>query len=255
MAYKPKRIRDLTARSREHPEIRKGIIRDGWRPFVLCDSAGAYWNRLAIVNREGEVAVSTSQDRIVEIIAMTLSGHFGEEMKDVFIDRDRWHSINDDLLDLPNPEIITRDSLHVFGTRDSLSATRPPRQESEDTHSRWGTTTGPVPTSWSGVVEHNASQPSSTYVLQFGVRDLWKVGHAVDLAARLAEVNRHVPHEVLGEQWQLVLHHSWASQQDAYNMEQRVLKMLRTQSSVGERVICGRTEIEKTWTAMLATQS
>ena len=130
---------------------------------------------------------------------MTLSGHFGEEMKDVFIDPDRWHKIDDDLLDLPNPEIITRDSLHVFGTRSAPSATRPPQQEPEHTLSGSWPTTGPVPTSWSAVVERNAEQPSFTYVLQFGDRDLWKVGHAVDLAARLAEVNKHVPHEVLGE--------------------------------------------------------
>jgi hypothetical protein len=77
------------------------------------------------------------------------------------------------------------------------------------------------------------------------------MGHAKDVVARLAEVNRHVPVEVLGESWQLALQHSWPTGGAAYDMEQRVLAALRTPASVGERVSCSRRALESAWSASL----
>jgi hypothetical protein len=112
-----------------------------------------------------------------------------------------------------------------------------------------GPTTGPQPTSWSGTVSRNAKQPAITYALQFGNRNVWKIGHAVDVDARLTVVNTHVPHEVLGEHWHIVLQHPWPTESTAHSMEQALLKALRTKTSVGERVICTRKRLEGAWSS------
>jgi hypothetical protein len=114
-------------------------------------------------------------------------------------------------------------------------------------------TTGPRPSTWTGETGRNADEPSFTYAFQFGQRDLWKIGHAKDVKARLAEVNTHVPFEVLGEQWQPVLQHRWPTEGDAYAMEQRVLATLRTPGCVGERVACAKRHLESTWIASLTS--
>jgi hypothetical protein len=72
-------------------------------------------------------------------------------------------------------------------------------------------TLGPVPSAWTASVTHSVTGPGWTYSMRFGNRDLWKVGHTSDLAARLVEVNRHVPHEILGERWTVFLSHAWAT--------------------------------------------
>lgn len=110
-------------------------------------------------------------------------------------------------------------------------------------------TTGPTPTSASFSVERVAEQHAFTYCLQFGKRDLWKIGHTGDLKKRLGEVNTHVPSEVLRERWQIVLTHPWDSSTDAYAMEQHVLKALERFRTEGERVQCSRKEIDRAWQA------
>jgi len=112
-------------------------------------------------------------------------------------------------------------------------------------------TTGPRPTSWAAETGRNAEESSFTYAFQFGNRELWKIGHAKDVLARLADVNRHVPHEVLGEQWHAVLQQRWPTEVAAYEMEQRVLAALRTSSCVGERVSCGKRQLESVWTSAI----
>jgi len=114
-----------------------------------------------------------------------------------------------------------------------------------------GATTGPRPTSWTGEVTRDATEASFTYAFQFGERELWKIGHAKDVAARLTEVNRHVPSEVLREQWRRILEHRWPSEGAAYDMEQRVLNALRTPTSVGERRVCSKRRLETAWSAGL----
>lgn len=114
-----------------------------------------------------------------------------------------------------------------------------------------GATTGPRPSTWTGETGRDASEASFTYAFQFGKRDVWKIGHAKDVKARLAEVNKHVPSEVLGEMWKVVLSHRWPCENDAYDMEQRVLAALRTPTSIGERVSCGKSKLESVWTTAL----
>jgi hypothetical protein len=114
-----------------------------------------------------------------------------------------------------------------------------------------GPTTGPRPTSWTGTTGRDADAESCTYAFRFGARDLWKIGHAKDLVARLTEVNKHVPEEVLKEGWRIALQHRWPTEADAYEMEQRVLAALRTPDCVGERVACSKRRIESVWSASL----
>ena len=93
---------------------------------------------------------------------------------------------------------------------------------------RIGPTTGPIPVAWSGTVTRLASHEAYTYVLRFGERGIWKIGHTQDLASRLAEINQHVPHEELGESWSIALYQQHASSLEAYEMEQRVLGELNS---------------------------
>lgn len=188
---------------------------------------------------------------------MILAGYFGEEVKDVLLDPHRWQRIYDDLVDVPTAEVIARESLRVFHFRKLNRAATEilDQREAKDFVSASGPTTGPRPSSWSSMVARDAGQASFTYAFQFGDRDLWKIGHATDLTGRLIDVNKHVPHEVLGEQWRLILQQPWPTEMDAYKMEQRVLEALRTASSVGERVACTQQTLERAWTSALVLKS
>jgi hypothetical protein len=112
-------------------------------------------------------------------------------------------------------------------------------------------TTGPRPTSWAGETGRNAEEASFTYAFQFGNHECWKIGHAKDVAARLAEVNKHLPYEIGCEQWKRGFQQLWLTEDDAYQMEQRVLAALRKPNSVGERVCCTKRELESAWTVAI----
>jgi hypothetical protein len=112
-------------------------------------------------------------------------------------------------------------------------------------------TTGPRPSDWFGEVSRSAAETAYTYAMRFGRRDLWKIGHAQDLAARLQDINKHVPHEVLGEKWSLVMQQKWQSSVGAYEMEQRVLARLQTHRTEGERVLCPETVVFSAWGSSL----
>jgi hypothetical protein len=112
-------------------------------------------------------------------------------------------------------------------------------------------TTGPRPSDASYSVERSAQDAASTYAMQFGKRNIFKIGHAQDVKARLAAVNQHVPVEVLNERWSVYLTHLWKTSVEAYNMEQRVLKRMETKRSGFERLLCTETELSSAWTAAL----
>jgi hypothetical protein len=115
-----------------------------------------------------------------------------------------------------------------------------------------GPTRGPVPSSWSGTVSRDANAAATTYAFRYGKRNVWKVGHAQDLPARLLEVNKHVPHEVLGECWSIAYQQHWGTQQEAYEMEQRVLGLLAARRTEGERLICAEDELQAGWLGAMA---
>jgi hypothetical protein len=110
-----------------------------------------------------------------------------------------------------------------------------------------GPTYGPIPSSWSGTVSHDANAAATTYAFRFGKRNLWKIGHAQDLPARLRDVNEHVPYEVLGERWSIARRRRWQTQKKAYEMEQQLLGLLAAGRTVGERVHSTEDELRAAW--------
>jgi hypothetical protein len=116
-----------------------------------------------------------------------------------------------------------------------------------DALSASGPTRGPAPSSWSGTVTRDANAAATTYALRFGKRNVWKIGHAQDLTTRLADVNKHVPHEVLGERWSIAWEQIWPNETAAYEMEQRVFTILAARRTEGERVHCTEDELRVAW--------
>lgn len=108
-------------------------------------------------------------------------------------------------------------------------------------------TTGPKPAAWNAEVAHDPNTEAWTYLMRFGQRDVWKVGHTQDVDRRLSELNLHVPHEELGECWALVRLTCWANSFQAYEMEQKLLAGLHLYRTEGERVRCDQNEIETAW--------
>lgn len=111
-------------------------------------------------------------------------------------------------------------------------------------------TTGPRPTGWEQMVKREIG-PAATYLFRFAASAVWKIGFASDVQARLREVNRHVPVELLGQRWMLVHTMSWPSADLAYRMEQRILELLAAKRTVYERVQCRRSVMEKAWQTAL----
>jgi hypothetical protein len=110
-----------------------------------------------------------------------------------------------------------------------------------------GPTRGPVPSSWSGTVTRDANAAATTYAFRFGKRNVWKIGWTTDAQDRLSEVNQHIPHEVLGERWSIAWQQRWRTQNEAHEMEQRLLNRLAAQRTVGERVHCTEDELQAAW--------
>jgi hypothetical protein len=81
---------------------------------------------------------------------------------------------------------------------------------------------------------------------------VWKIGFASDVQARLREVNRHVPVELLSQRWMLIHTKSWPSADTAYRMEQRILELLTAKRTVYERVQCAEPIIEEAWQRALS---
>jgi hypothetical protein len=110
-----------------------------------------------------------------------------------------------------------------------------------------GATMGPIPSSFMTTMIRDADRRAFTYAFRFGSRDVWKVGWAHEPAARFRELNAHVPHEVLGQRWGGGFTQAWASAEQAYEMEQRILGSFEPSLRIGERVQCSEAQIEAAW--------
>lgn len=142
------------------------------------------------------------------------------------------------VLTLPMTEVKVRSSpaaSELIGLQDALSQNRK--------------STGPVASSWTGEITRDVSGAAQTYALQFATTNVWKIGWAKDAKARRMEVNTHVPHEHLGQAWELRIVQNWPSGEAAYAMEQRVLSLLDRQRTVGERISCSPGELQSAWIA------
>lgn len=118
-------------------------------------------------------------------------------------------------------------------------------------------TTGPRPSEWASVI-FRKDGPASTYAFRFGDTDLWKIGFATHVDARLREVNRHIPVELGGSAWVKFLAAQWPNQLAAYSMEQEVLGRLIRERTFFERARCDHERLSAIWksarTAIAAQQ-
>lgn len=111
-----------------------------------------------------------------------------------------------------------------------------------------GGTMGPIPTSFTATVVKDALKAASTYAYRFGTKSVWKVGWAHDPVQRLRELNKHVPSEVLdNDRWGGGWTQRWASADQAYAMEQRILGSFSSDRKYGERIHCNAEVFEVAW--------
>lgn len=115
-------------------------------------------------------------------------------------------------------------------------------------------TTGPRPTDATYEVTRSAQERAWTYLLRFGKRNIWKVGHTQDVRKRVDDVNLHVPTEILDEQWTAFMIREWPDSQQAYDMEQRVLRRLQAKRTGFERVQCTENEVVSVWATALTAE-
>lgn len=110
-----------------------------------------------------------------------------------------------------------------------------------------GPTLGPRPTSFVVTTSRNSDKPSWVYIFRFADTAVWKVGHAVDLQARLADVNRHIPVELDGRSWVLFAWARLETAEIAYDREQAILSEMSLYRTRGERVRCTRDQVTAVW--------
>lgn len=110
-----------------------------------------------------------------------------------------------------------------------------------------GPTKGPRPTNYTALISRTMGEPSWTYALRYGASDLWKIGHAQNVDARIAEVNKHIPHELTGDRWQPFARVRWPDSLAAYEMEQRLFAALSEKRTQGERVRCPAEDLIAAW--------
>jgi hypothetical protein len=169
-------------------------------------------------------------------------------------DRGTWALTETGLVTQMTPEaarqmVSARASQRRRGKVEAASAISVRDQEpvEEQHHRELGPTTGPVPSDWSAQVTRTTSGRTWTYLVRFGERDIWKIGHAASVSERLTELNKHVPSEALGESWAVVGALEWADATAAYVAEQKVLNQLQLYRTVGERLRCPEETIKLSW--------
>lgn len=141
------------------------------------------------------------------------------------------------VLALPREEFNVAVTRAIWDEREAVAAVVGP-----------GGTMGPIPSSFTTTVMRDALKAASTYAFRFGSKNVWKVGWAHDPSERLRDLNRHVPSEVLDNQrWGGGWIQKWASADQAYAMERRVLDSFAEDLKFGERVHCTMDRIEEVW--------
>jgi len=114
-----------------------------------------------------------------------------------------------------------------------------------------GRSKGPNPSSREGG-GYELGNSAWTYAMQFGDRPCFKVGWSTDPKRRLGEVNKHVPSELLKEEWSLLTTHKWENENLAHKMEQAILDAFPPKKISGERVNITIREFEQVWNDYLA---
>ncbi|TPK49606.1 hypothetical protein FJ492_00475 [Mesorhizobium sp. B2-5-4] len=108
-------------------------------------------------------------------------------------------------------------------------------------------TTGPIPSTSNYEVERSAMDTSWTYAMRFGNTNISKIGHATSVPGRLAEINKHIPHEIGIAIWKIELQQKWPDAITAHAMEQKVFEILEGKRTTGERINCSQKELMTAW--------
>lgn len=87
------------------------------------------------------------------------------------------------------------------------------------------------------------------YAFRYGKRNAWKVGISHDVDNRLSQLNCNIPHALTGEQWVSFKKQKFASQQDAFDAEQKIIKQLalKAKSLGGEMFECDQKAFDAVW--------
>lgn len=109
-------------------------------------------------------------------------------------------------------------------------------------------------------VQRDARRAAWTYAFRFDNMDIWKIGWAHDVQKRCADVNAHIPSELLEEidcsltpadaVWRPYKQCRWRTAHEAWHMEQALLDEFR--SNIRERVRCTEPEFNQAWTRVSA---
>ncbi len=109
-------------------------------------------------------------------------------------------------------------------------------------------------------VQRDAKRAAYTYAFRFDNMDIWKIGWAHDVQKRCADVNAHIPSELLEEidcaltpadaVWKRYKQCRWPTAHEAWHMEQTLLDEFR--SNIRERVRCTEPEFNHAWTRVSA---
>ena len=106
---------------------------------------------------------------------------------------------------------------------------------------------GPTPSAGSKSYDIPERGFGHVYGLQFGKREVWKIGNSYEPQRRADSFNQNIPAAVIGEAWHLVRHQRTASPELAYKLEQQVIKRLSAFSIGGEMFHCSSKTFEEVW--------
>lgn len=77
---------------------RQLIEEGGWVPLLLCDTSGTYWDGCTALDKHGQAVNGLSDAGRKQMFSLILSGRFGEELKDAYLDETYYWRIRDELI-------------------------------------------------------------------------------------------------------------------------------------------------------------
>lgn len=111
--------------TKERPHVRAIIEREGWTPQILGDSAGRYWDGYTVSAPNGRRETLGGDGLKKQLMKMAAWGEFGDVVAHAQVDFERYHYIQDRLLEWPDESAIQHEGLHrVEGV--TLRKLRPP---------------------------------------------------------------------------------------------------------------------------------
>lgn len=108
-------------------------------------------------------------------------------------------------------------------------------------------TAGPAPrkNGYSVVAETNEAE-GRVYIARFGKTNCYKIGFSMNPSGRVQEFNKHIPHSEYPDLpiWLPVFETKAMTRDEAFSLEQKTLNELFQYRTVGERVICEKSQID-----------